>query len=58
MKICQVSVDIWIISDVFTFVYLVLKELWRHLLEDMMSRSVYLVQQGAAQPPYTQTYNK
>lgn len=58
MKICQVSVDIWIISDVFTFVYLVLKELWRHLLEDMMSRSVYFVQQGAAQPPYTQTYNK
>lgn len=52
------NVDIWIISDVFTFVYLVLKELWRHLLEDMMTSTLYFVQQGAAPPPYIQTYNK
>lgn len=58
MKICRVNVDIWIISDVFTFVYLVLKELWRHLLEDGMTSTIYLVQQGAAPPPYMQTYNK
>lgn len=48
MKICQVNVDIWIISDVFTFVYLVLMELWRHLLEDVMTSTIYLVQQGTA----------
>lgn len=41
MKISQVSVDIWIICDVFKFVYLVLMELWRHLLEDMMTRTIY-----------------
>lgn len=46
MKICQVNVDIWIISDVFTLVYLALKELWRHLLEDMMTSTIYFVQQG------------
>lgn len=57
MKLCQVSVAIWIIS-VFTFVYLVLKEPWLHLLEDMMTHTIYFVQQGAAPPPYIQTYNK
>lgn len=54
MKLCQVSVAIWIIS-VFTFVYLVLKEPWLHLLEDMMTHTIYFVQQGAAPPPYIQT---